>query len=163
MTLQDWGALGEIIGGIAVIATLIYLAQQIRNTNTATHRRGYSDGARENSDFWMSLARDFDLYELYIRMLRAPEDLSPSDIDRAYLVLDSYLSLMEGYFLHNRQYREHLSQERWSRILSQIFSTRGGAGYWLKRKSFFQNEFVDYIDSLDVKPRVRPDVSDPRI
>ncbi len=30
MTIQDWGAIGELVGGVAVIVTLIYLAFQIR-------------------------------------------------------------------------------------------------------------------------------------
>jgi hypothetical protein len=36
MTLTDLGAIGEFIGGIAVIATLIYLARQIRQGAKAT-------------------------------------------------------------------------------------------------------------------------------
>lgn len=30
MNLQDWGAIGEVLGAVAVVATLIYLAKQIR-------------------------------------------------------------------------------------------------------------------------------------
>ncbi len=30
MTHQDWGAIGELVGGVAVIATLVYLAMQTR-------------------------------------------------------------------------------------------------------------------------------------
>jgi hypothetical protein len=30
MTLQDWGAIGELLGAVAVVVTLIYLAKQIR-------------------------------------------------------------------------------------------------------------------------------------
>lgn len=33
MSIQDLGAIGEIIGAIAVVATLIYLATQIRQNN----------------------------------------------------------------------------------------------------------------------------------
>ena len=33
-SIQDWGAIGEIVGGIAVVATLIYLGIQLRQ-NTA--------------------------------------------------------------------------------------------------------------------------------
>ncbi len=33
MNLQDWGALGEIVGAIAVVASLIYLAKQIGQHN----------------------------------------------------------------------------------------------------------------------------------
>lgn len=31
MTLQDLGAIGEVIGGIAVIVSFIYLALQVRH------------------------------------------------------------------------------------------------------------------------------------
>jgi len=30
MNLQDWGAIGEVVGALAVVVTLIYLAKQIR-------------------------------------------------------------------------------------------------------------------------------------
>ena len=34
MNIQDWGALAELIGAVAVVATLIFLTTQIRlNTN----------------------------------------------------------------------------------------------------------------------------------
>ena len=33
MTIQDWGALGEIIGALAVVASLVYLAVQIRQNS----------------------------------------------------------------------------------------------------------------------------------
>ena len=29
MTIQDWGAIGEVIGALAVVVTLIYLARQV--------------------------------------------------------------------------------------------------------------------------------------
>ena len=36
MTIQDWGALGELGGAIAVVITLVYLARQIGQSNLAT-------------------------------------------------------------------------------------------------------------------------------
>jgi hypothetical protein len=40
MTLQDWGAIGEVIGAIAVVVTLIYLAKEIRlNTHAMEESR----------------------------------------------------------------------------------------------------------------------------
>ena len=35
MTLQDWGAIGEMVGALAVVVTLIYLAKQIRQNTHA--------------------------------------------------------------------------------------------------------------------------------
>lgn len=40
MTLQDWGSIGEVVGAIAVVVTLIYLAKQIRlNTHAMEESR----------------------------------------------------------------------------------------------------------------------------
>ncbi len=46
MTLQDLGAIGELIGAIAVVATLVYLAMQLRlnaQMNRALIRQGLAD------------------------------------------------------------------------------------------------------------------------
>ncbi len=38
MTIQDLGSLGELIAAVATVATLVYLALQIRqNTHTLRH------------------------------------------------------------------------------------------------------------------------------
>lgn len=40
MNLQDWGAVGELLGAVAVVLTLIYLAKQIRlHTNALEESR----------------------------------------------------------------------------------------------------------------------------
>jgi hypothetical protein len=40
MTLQDWGAIGELVGAVAVVVTLIYLAKEIRlNTRAMAEGR----------------------------------------------------------------------------------------------------------------------------
>jgi hypothetical protein len=40
MTLQDWGALGEVVGALSVVITLIYLTKQIRlNTRAMEESR----------------------------------------------------------------------------------------------------------------------------
>jgi hypothetical protein len=35
MTIQDWGAIGEVIGALAVVVTLVYLGKQIRQNTVA--------------------------------------------------------------------------------------------------------------------------------
>jgi hypothetical protein len=40
MTVQDWGAIGEIVGAVAVVVTLVYLGKQIRqNTHAMEENR----------------------------------------------------------------------------------------------------------------------------
>jgi hypothetical protein len=148
MTIQDLAAIGEFVGGVAVLATLIYLTLQVRQTNVATHRNMYAQAATSISEFWLSLARDPELYQTFAAMLRAQPDLSDHDRDRGYLVMDAYMSLMESYFLHNRQYGERLSQQRWGRILQRMFGADGAREYWRRRRASFHDDFADYVDDF---------------
>ncbi len=148
MSIQEWGAIGEVIGGIAVVVTLIYLSIQLKQSNVTTHRNMYAQAAVAISDFWLNLAREPELHQLYLSMLRAPEALDEAQNQRAYLVMDGYLSLMESYYLHNQEYGERLSQERWSRILNRMLDSPGGREYWSRRKAYFHEEFSDYVQTL---------------
>jgi hypothetical protein len=148
MTIQTWALFSEIVGAVAVVVTLAYVALQIKQSNTATHRQMYMAAAAGLAEYWVTLAQDYPLYELFVSMLRAPAELSRTDKERAYLVMDSYLTLMESYYLHNRQYGEDISQARWERILRRMFATPGGNEYWLKRRFAYHDEFAGYVDRL---------------
>lgn len=50
MTIQDWGAIGDLVGGVAVLVTLIYLAIQIKqNTkvNASLIRQNFYDATQQ--------------------------------------------------------------------------------------------------------------------
>jgi len=148
MDVQDLGAVGEIVGGLAVIATLVYLARQIRQANTSTHRQMYAQAATAISEFWLNLAKDAELQALFQKMLSEPDGLGSNQLERAFLILDSYFSLMESYYLHNQEFDEKLSQERWERILVRILAAPGGRAYWLKREYAFHDSFARYVSQL---------------
>ncbi len=148
MTIQDWGSIGEIIGGIAVLVTIFYLAIQLRQSTQAAHRHTYNTAADSMAQFSWNLAKNPYLQKLYRTMLRAPDSLSDDELLQAETILDAYLTLMESYYLHNIQFGEELSQARWGRILSRIFVTPGGQRYWAQRRWQFHEEFAKYVDGL---------------
>ena len=50
MSIQDWGAIGEVVGAVAILVTLIYLATQIRYARLTTmdfNRNSRAEGIRE--------------------------------------------------------------------------------------------------------------------
>ncbi len=44
MTLQDLGSLGELVGGIAVVVSVVYLAIQIRHNTRGQEKRDATQG-----------------------------------------------------------------------------------------------------------------------
>jgi hypothetical protein len=148
MTIQDWGSIGEIIGGIAVLATVVYLAIQLRQSTQATHRHTYNAAADSMAQFSWNLAKNPYLQKLYRNMLSTPDSLTADELLQAETILDAYLTLMESYYLHNIQFGETLSQARWGRILTRIFATPGGQRYWAQRRWQFHEDFANYVDAL---------------
>jgi hypothetical protein len=152
-TMQDWGALGEIIGGIAVLFTIVYLALQLRRSTRATHRQTYQAAAESLAQFSLDLAKAPHLQRLFRNALQAPESLADDELLQGFSILDAYLSLMESFYLHNREFGEVLSQARWTRMLTRILRMPGGARYWQERRWQFHEQFASYMDELSREPR----------
>ena len=67
MSLQDLGAIGELLGGIAVIASVLYLAVQIRHG-----LQGYQSNITQQitnhfSTLQIMIAQDLDLMNAWAR------------------------------------------------------------------------------------------------
>ena len=61
VTLQDLGNIGEFIGAIAVVISLVYLAAQIRQNTRALHSSSYSQAAEQLWLVNLAIAQDHDL------------------------------------------------------------------------------------------------------
>jgi len=79
---MDWqaiGAFGEIVGAGAVVASLIYLATQLRQTNTLARAATYEAIGSRFSDLWMNMALNPEWAEITRRWSRDP--LNAQDVE----------------------------------------------------------------------------------
>ena len=67
MNWEAIGAIGELAGAIAVVATLFYLARQIRQSNAQGRRGELSATLQQISVARMAIAQDEDLAELILK------------------------------------------------------------------------------------------------
>lgn len=106
MSIQDWGAIGEIIGAIAVVASLIYLAVQIRqntrqislnleSTKLAAFERNVESGNRTRE----ILIADPDLAELFLRGVTGFADLPSTDKFRCDMLFRNLFSSLQGGYV----------------------------------------------------------------
>ena len=56
MSIQDWGAVGELVGGVTVIVTLIYLAVQLRQTQLIMRAQAFQARSEALTDLMMRAA-----------------------------------------------------------------------------------------------------------
>jgi hypothetical protein len=93
MSIQDLGALGELVAAVATVATLLYLALQIRQNNrnleeatSASVNQGY---ASINS----RLSSDEQFAEIFIRGREDLEALSPVELERFRAFVQDILNM----------------------------------------------------------------------
>ena len=56
MSIQDWGAIGELVGGVTVMVTLIYLAVQLRQTQLIMRAQAFQARTEALMDLTMRAA-----------------------------------------------------------------------------------------------------------
>ncbi len=99
MSIQDWGAVGEIVGGIAVVISLVYLALQLRvNTKTLKANAAWdSEVAYSNAN--LDIARDPHFALLFNRASRAdskPEEFTDTETAQLYFIVRCGLQIAQA-------------------------------------------------------------------
>ncbi len=134
MTLEDFGNLGDFIGGLAVIATLVYLAVQIRQ-NTRMLRAAGEQTTRSDSTATITLAAQTpENAAVFHKGLSDPAVLSPEERTQFNLFMAAaFYHFQQGYtaFQGGTQ-----SQDTWkSQLLAlRLYSARPRVRDWWRRQ-----------------------------
>jgi len=140
MTIQEMGAVGELIGGIAVVVTLIYLALQIRQNTHTQRRANYGDIASNLAATLQTAAPSPEMGELIIRGHADIDSLEPAERYRFDIFLYCWLAPFERAFLDARdgEYPEELLIPMRTAIAG-FLRTEGGRVWWEQRKVWFSS------------------------
>ena len=134
MTLEDLGNLGEFIGGLAVIATLIYLAVQIRQ-NSKLLRASVEQTTRSDSTAILNLmAASTENASVYHRGLTDSAVMSPEERTHFYLLLAAnFYHFQQAYAAHQDGIQ---SEETWNTQWQalQFYASQPGVRTWWKQQ-----------------------------
>lgn len=124
MNWDAFAAIAEGIGAAGVIASLLYLAIQVRGNTRAAAVEAKLESTRLLNDFIDALIQNPELNDLYLRGLADLESLSQSDYYRfSNMALKAFWFFSAGHF----QYRMGtLSEGDW-------YELRAVLHYWLRR------------------------------
>jgi hypothetical protein len=158
VTLQDLGSIGELLGATATVATLIYLAVQIRANTRAVQSAAAQSVHEAFATWYRMLAADADLAQLVTNGLRDYACLSETDRSRFVATFMAFLSCSQDAFIKWRE--GSLSSELWSGwelVMMNLVFAQGGREFWEERGYLFGDEFRNHVeaDIMKRKPHVR--------
>jgi hypothetical protein len=79
MNLETLGGIGDLVGGIGVVASLIYLGIQIRQNTKALRSSSYHQAAEQTWNFCLAVAQSDSLAELMAKRAVDPAGLTPAE------------------------------------------------------------------------------------
>ena len=149
---MDWealGAIGEIIGAIAVIATLIYLAFQIRQNTAAVVSSSFEAGVSQYNDFRLKVADSEELSQLWFDGLSDPQSLSDNQRNRFRILVAAFLDIANvSYLKRNLNLFSESSWKSGEATLIRIIVTPGGRWYFEYFKNTITLEFQACIKKI---------------
>lgn len=147
MDFSILGDIGDFLGGVAVIVSLVYLAVQIRQNTRSVRAASFQALAESHSDRTLRLAENSELHHLWTCGLRG-DPLSDEDSLRFGSIMMSLIRLSSNAFV---QYRSGLlTEDQWQgfrRMPVVLLSSKGGRAWWARTRATFGEEFGAYIDS----------------
>ena len=97
MTIQEWGALGEIIGGIAVVISLIYVGLQVRQNSNSVRASSQVAIRLLSTDITTQLAAP-EMARIYVTGLDESSNLPVEDRVRFHSLMLSLFGVYEAFF-----------------------------------------------------------------
>jgi hypothetical protein len=147
MNWEAIGAVGELIGSLAVVLTLAYLAFQIKQSGKAAISVSTNQSRTAVTDIMGAITSSTDAVKTYTAGLHERESLELHERVRFDLIIFQQLRVLETIFL---EYQEGLVPKevfegQW-RGEQSILRTKGGRESWMKQKTFVAREFMEWVD-----------------
>ena len=93
-TLQDLGSLGEFVGAIGVVVSLVYLARQMHQNTTSVRAASFNSMTENSIRLLEHALRDGDFADFLHRAQEDPSTLSPGEVVR----WDAYMTAVYRHF-----------------------------------------------------------------
>jgi len=145
MSLQDWGALGELIGGFAIIVSLIYVAVQIRQSTEATR---VATSQTFTDQYLRAITQLYDpaFSDIYRRGLSGLDNLQGSEKVSFIACIAMFMRLHESFYI---QEKDGAFDPRlfgpWTRVFVDLFANDGPREVLELRKHHYNAEFIDFL------------------
>ena len=149
MTIQDFGALGELVAAVAVVITLVYLTIQVRQGNSlarAQTRQSMMEQVR--ADLHKMIDEPSILY-----CFSKEEALTPDEKAKFTSWLAAAMRQREYEW---SQYRngviDRATWETYQSLIPQHLGTQRALKWWQKSTQFLDPGFVESVNELLARP-----------
>lgn len=112
LKLKQWAQIGEVIGAVAIVVSLIYVASELRHNTDATQAATFQQMVQLSATGLITMASDADLADILRRGIQDRASLADQERLRFFLINRAQWRAMEAASLQ----RQHgvLGDPKWN-------------------------------------------------
>ena len=143
----NWDAVSasaEVVGAIAVVLSIAYLARQVRHGVNTIENSAFS----ETANSWREMLRVSGQYaELFLRGAHDFDALTAVERWQFTGVMNTQFSSFENFFLkHKKGWIDSDQAERWEQVLIWYLAWPGIESWWPEFSQIYTNDFRQHVD-----------------
>lgn len=150
LSIQDWGAIGEIVGGFAVVLTLLYLGIQLRQNTAGMKASAYQQWVATHTQVF-SVFMDKDAAATIWAGCEDSKNLNEDTFPIFVVYCRQYVEMQQSQYHLYRQ--GIIDDEIWQHNLADLnafFRFPGVRQWWdAGARTFFAPEFVQLVEESE--------------
>jgi hypothetical protein len=140
------GAIGEIVGAMAVFASLFYVGLQVRQNSKAVRGQTFESLSTTLSDLAMQAANDPQMTDLLVKAVAGEELTSHEDTRFVALIRANMRVASAVYYQYSLDLLDAAQLKDLTFSASALLSTPSGKRVWEVSKVHLAEDFVSYMD-----------------
>jgi len=149
VNLEDWASIAEIVGGIAVIVSLIYVGLQVSDSTSAIRSAAASDATTAMQSWYLEMGRNRQASDIWYNAMWSPEPLPDHDEFQFMMSMHTaILGMQNSYLLVEEGTLDTEFREAVTTAIVAVKDLPGMNRYWKQRRGFLHTGFANYVDGL---------------
>ena len=153
MKLKQWALIAEIVGGVAIVLSLVFVGYEVRQSNETRVQTATQTIVSEHIGTIRLLAQENELACIYAVGVQDYEGMSARQRVRFSAWILSYLYNVEQMYLILLQ--GEIDENIWAGFdttVREIMSLRGTRQWYAVRRGWFSGPFQAYLDEYEQRP-----------
>jgi len=156
MTLDDLGNIGEFVGSIGVVVSLVYLAIQIRRDTAqaalqvkATHATAFQNLIDHHSSLQMQMMTNPTLSEAVQKETNEPDCMTPTQVRLAMMFRTQQMrSFFNAYQLFEAGLIDSAALRIFDENLQRVSNAALFDDFWKRVKNSYPESFISHVENI---------------
>ena len=146
MDIMELGAVGELVGGVAVVASLVFVGIQVQASRRQDRIAMLTALDRSWNEINSQLSQNGPLSTIFFKGMASPEELSEEEGARFFTLCAQYINIHCSVWALIRDHQLSSRHEQWFRWdVDWLYGTPGVWKVFQLIEGSLERDFIDFV------------------